>query len=1060
MQNAPSAGFRLSPQQARLWAAEHNGGSFFSECVLHFTGRFDPEAFRAALSRAIERHEILRTTFVRQPGMKLPLQVISEQSDLKWHDLQSAARLPADGEGLQAGGVRLGPDHYTVHLRAPALCLDTASMGALGVECCVAMGAVPPPEGVPDEPLQYADFAEWQHQTHEADDEEARAAKTYWAQPALRAPAPVLLPGQLPNPSAGAFDPKGVGIGVQAGVWQRVFSLARQWQISEEAILLACWQSLLARLLGQTEVVVRCMFDGRTQEAVKGALGLYAQALPVTADIEGRSSRDLVRAAAQSLEEAGRRQEYYAVDDAHEVAAAAALPAFEFLRSSTVHFPDGTTCRVVRAACHVAPFAIKLSCLWRDDDFVLQLFYDPRCLPKADAERIAGYFARLLAGVTENPHALPDTIDILDTDERQHLLAGLEPIAAAYLQDKSIHQLFEEQATRTPQAPALAFSGQRWTYAELNSRTNQIAHLLRRHGVSRNVPVGLFLERSAESILGLLGILKAGGAYVPLLAGMPLERLALQLSQTAAPVLITAAKHLAEVPAEYRGKVVCLDRDAPELDSQPATNPEPINISDDLVYVIFTSGSTGTPKGVAVRHRNLVNYTTFIQKLLGVENGGGTGLHFATVSTLAADLGNTCVFPSLVSGGCLHVIAYETSLSGTAFGQYAAENPIDVLKITPSHLRALLAEPGGSAVLPRRHLVLGGEASSWELIQQVRSSASCAIINHYGPTETTVGALTYRVPAERAATATVPIGRPIANTRVYILDAHGLPVPFGVPGELCIGGAGVAQGYLGQPEQTVCHFVPDPFIGDPNARMYRTGDRARYTATGDIEFLGRVDRQVKIHGFRVEPGEIEAVLQRHPAVRQAVVVARKEDSGVRLCAYFVPASETGSPGSDALREYLGSRLPDYMIPAAFVALKVLPLTANGKIDTRALPDPEHAGVGRTRPLVPPRNAVEEEVAAIWKEVLGVEAIGVEDNFFELGGHSLLATRVLARVQNAFQVRIPLRAIFHTPTVAGLASEVEKLRQPAEEDEMNALLSRLQGLSEEEIQSILAETPQP
>jgi amino acid adenylation domain-containing protein len=1068
MQNTTSPGFRPSPQQMRLWAAQQDGTEFFSECVLRFAGKFDADSFRAALSRAAARHEALRTAFARQPGMKFPLQVIHENGDPQWRDLgtdassgalaalHTAVRGQPEGARLQAGVVRMGDDLHVVLLRAPTLCLDAKSLQALAAECCTFAGATPPPEVVPDEPLQYADFAEWQHQTHEADDEEARAGREHWAQPALREPAVGRLLGQLPTPASGAFTPESVVVSLAPEVQQQVAALAGQWETSEEAILLACWQALLARLLGQSEVVLRCVFDGRTQEAVQGALGLYAQVLPIAADAEGHSFSSLVRQSAASLAAAGKQQEHYTADEAREATVVATLPAFEFVHWPTIQFPDGTTASLVQLVAHVAPFVVKLACVRRDDDLLTDLFYDPRGLSRSDAQRMARYYARLLTGAVAAPQAHPDTIDLLDDAERQRLLVTLNQTDADYRRTKCIHELFAEQVARTPQATALACGGRKWSYAETDARSNQIAHLLRRYGVTRNVAVGLYLERSGEAILGLLGSIQAGGAYLPLMVGTPAERLAFQLSQASAPVLLTEQKLLADVPEAYRGKVLCLDRDSGQINVQPTTPPEPVNTSEDLVYIIYTSGSTGSPKGVAVRHCNLVNYTTFLCRRLGVHDGQGSGLHFATVSTLAADLGNTCVFPSLVSGGCLHVIPYEMSLSGTAFGQYAAERPIDVLKITPSHLRSLLADAGGASVLPRRHLVLGGEASSWELIQQVRAAARCAILNHYGPTETTVGALTYGISDRPMASETVPIGRPIANTRVYVLDRAGKPVPFGAPGELCIGGAGVAQGYVSNPEQTAAHFVADPFHGDPGARMYKTGDRVRYTGDGDIEFLGRVDRQVKVHGFRVELGEIETVLQHHPSVRQAVVVARQDKAGAtQLCAYVVPAAQT-APAADALREHLATRLPEYMVPAAFVALKGLPLTPNGKIDTRALPDPEQARAGRTRPLVPPRNAVEEQVAAIWKQVLDLEAVGVEDDFFELGGHSLLATKVLARVQSAFQVRVPLRTIFHTPTVAGLAAEVEKQRKAAEEEQMSALLSRLQGLSEAELQEALAE----
>jgi amino acid adenylation domain-containing protein len=1066
MQNMTSAGFRPSPQQMRLWAAQQDGTTFFSECVLHFAGQFAPDALQAALSQAIARHEALRTSFARQPGMKFPLQVIGETGAPVWRDLGVSpsgdalamlrAAVCSTGEGgpatgVQGGVVQLAPGLHAVFLRAPTLCVDAASLRTLAAECCASLTGSS--EGDQNQPLQYADFAEWQHQTHEAED--ARAAREQWLRPALREPPLVRLLGQSPWPAPGPFAPQSVVVSTPPEVQQGIAALARQWQVSTEAVLLAAWQALLGRLLGQTEVVLRCLFDGRAHEQLQGAIGLYGQALPIAADLEGRSFADLVHQAAAALEEASRVQDHYTADPAREAVAAASLPAFEHVRWPKVRLANGALCSVVRLAAHVAPFLVKLSCLERDDELVAELFYDHRALSCADAGRIGVYFTRLLAHLVSSSDSPLESIDLLDEAERHQLLVTLNQTDAAYPKDQCIQQLFERQSARTPEAPALAFEGRKWSYAELNARANQIARLLRHRGVARNVAVGLYLERSAESVLGLLAVLKAGGAYLPLMVGMPPERLDHQLSRAAAPVLLTEEKLLGDLPESDRGKALCFDRDRAEIDRQAPDNLEPINDPEDLVYVIYTSGSTGSPKGVAVRHRNLVNYTTFLCQRLGVEQGRGAGLCFATVSTLAADLGNTCVFPALVSGACLHVIGYEMSLSGTALGRYAAGRGIDVLKITPSHLRSLLADPDGKHVLPRRHLVLGGEASSWQLVQQMRQAANCAILNHYGPTETTVGALTYPVPKGPAATETVPLGRPIANTKVYVLDAHRRPVPFGVPGELFIGGAGVAAGYVGQPGETAAHFVVDPFQDDASARMYKTGDRVRYVGNGDLEFLGRVDRQVKVHGFRVEPGEIEAVLQRHPSVRQAVVVARQDKAGApQLVAYVVLAGE-GASGTEGVREHLKQFLPEYMVPAALVSLKALPLTANGKVDTRALPAPEQAAAGRTRPFVAPRNDVEETLAAIWKEVLGVDLVGADDDFFDLGGHSLLATQVAVRVQTAFQVPIPLRTIFQCPTLASLAEAIVRHRDEALDADTRELLAQMQHLSENELQRLLA-----
>ncbi|HZP18252.1 MAG TPA: non-ribosomal peptide synthetase, partial [Terriglobales bacterium] len=456
----------------------------------------------------------------------------------------------------------------------------------------------------------------------------------------------------------------------------------------------------------------------------------------------------------------------------------------------------------------------------------------------------------------------------------------------------------------------------------------------------------------------------------------------------------------------------------------------------------------------AVRHFNLVNYSHFICRRLKLDQYPD-GLHFATVSTISADLGNTCIFPSLISGGCLHVIGYETAMSPALFAGYTSRHPFDVLKITPSHLATLLNTENPGSVLPGKHLVLGGEAARWDLVERVRQAGKCAVLNHYGPTEATVGCCTFS-PGENDVSqwepATVPIGRPIANDEIYILDQRLQPVPVGVAGELCVGGIGLAQGYLNQPQQTAERFIRNPFSGDPSARLYRTGDLARFLPDGNVEFLGRMDSQVKIRGFRVEPAEIESVLKRHSAVEQAAVVPYEDKAGEkRLAAYLVAR---GSPRQEDLRAFLLQQLPDYMVPSAFVMVAALPLTANGKLDLRALPPAEQQAPAHE--LVAPRNQQEEKLAKIWQEVLKLDRVGVTDNFFELGGHSLLATQVISRIRSSFRVQMSLQVFLQNPTVAGLAEQIAHCPAiESEEEEMARLLQELEGISDEEAERLLA-----
>ena len=526
----------------------------------------------------------------------------------------------------------------------------------------------------------------------------------------------------------------------------------------------------------------------------------------------------------------------------------------------------------------------------------------------------------------------------------------------------------------------------------------------------------------------------------------PVARLMLQLEESNASILITNGSGLAE-SLKFDGTIIDFERDHTLLLSEPKTNPPSVTTTENLVYVIYTSGSTGVPKGVAVKHQGLVNYVQFILRRLEVNEP----LHFGTVSTITADLGNTCIFPALVSGGCVHLISYDTSMEGDLFAAYLAKHPIDVLKIVPSHLNALLASKRKGVILPTKYLILGGEALSWNLVERIsQEQGSCKVINHYGPTETTVGSLTFDLDRDASYNSiTVPIGQPIANTQVYILDRHLNPTPTGVAGELCIGGAGVAAGYLNQPEETARRFLSDPYSQQPGMRLYRTGDLARYLADGNVEFLGRIDHQLKVRGFRVELGEIEAVLAMHHEVRQAVVIAEAGTSGSERLVAYVVASGIKPPTNEELRNFLSQHVPDYMIPSTFVFLKAMPLTPNGKIDRVALPAPDEARPDMQRLFVAPRTSLEKEMADIWAEFLKLNEVGVHDNFFELGGHSLLATQVVSRMRKALNCELPLRSLFESPTIAQLAEQIGSKATDAER-----LLAEIEKLSDEEVEALL------
>ncbi|HEX5602928.1 MAG TPA: amino acid adenylation domain-containing protein, partial [Pyrinomonadaceae bacterium] len=901
MDSSKREGFHLSPQQKSLWSfqqAEDSQYRAFS--VIRIDGPLQVRMLESAVNTVVERHEILRTTFHLAPGIKTPFQVISSAPQFSWQsiDLTNQEQKIAEyivherdqpfdyfhGPLLRVTLIKRSDDRHLLLLVLPALCADSATLENFISELSRAYAATLNE----DEPFQYADYAEWQRELLDATDEQAVTGKDYWRK--QRAGASPVLPTQRRIVKPQEFVPGSFPFDLEL---EKIEALAREQETSVATFLFAAWQAFVWRLAGamDSEFSLFNLSSGRTVEDLANAMGLYAKYLPIVRRCEDEPFVSHLRNVHTALAEASEWQEYLDPSTLRDSV------GFDFEDRQTRYDAADLSFTEIDQHVWLIPFKLKLSSERSGATLFAALYYDTQVFDRATVKVLAGYFQRLVSNVLQHPERRLSEIEMMDADELLRSLPHGAEIAPDSI-NKTVHELFEAQAARTPAAPALVSGDQELTYEELNTRANQLAHLLRRRGVGPDVRVGLCMERSAELILGLLGILKAGGAYVPLNPDHPQERLEMQLRESQSLLLVTNGGPKLDF------ETIDLERDHTMSAAEPIDNPQTITTADNLVYVIYTSGSTGVPKGVAVRHRNLVNYTQAILQLLEVDRP----LAFATVSTISADLGNTCIFPSLVSGGCLHLLSYEVAMEGDQLRDYFARRPIDVLKIVPSHLSGLLATQTDGGILPAKYLILGGEALSWDLVRQISHlDHSCRIINHYGPTETTVGSLTFAVDDENDAggySATVPIGRPLANTLCYILDRWQRPVVPGVVGELYIGGAGVAAGYLNQPAETATRFVQDPL--EHGARMYRTGDLARYLIDGNIEFLGRADHQVKVRGHRVELGEIEAVLAAHPGVRQAIVTARRDESeDVRIVAYIVGASMP----HDELRVSLRKKLP-------------------------------------------------------------------------------------------------------------------------------------------------------
>jgi len=1066
--------FRLSPQQTRLWLLQQRGTAFRGQCAVLVEGPLDFEALKGALLRVVERYEIFRTTFQRSPGLKVATQVIADAAPPAWQTADMSGSGPERQRELveeffeEEGGrgfdfergpllrpslLKLAPERHVLIVGLPALCADATTLQNLVAEVAsfyVSGGAAPAPS---DEPLQYADFSAWQHELLEG--AEAAAGKEFWQRQDPSTFSALTLPFESSPFDDSEFEPGRLAVELGGESLAALLSAAGRQEVRPADYLLACWQTLLWRVTEQPEIVVGHSCDGRKYEEVGRAMGLFARWLPVRCRFEaGYRFAEILEQVCGEMRAADEWQEYFtweqkAGGNGRELAY---FPAgFEYERWPEPLAADGLRLTHLRREVCFERYRVKLRAVESEGGLRLEFHYDAGQVRRESVAHLAGQLTTLIESAARDPRTPVGELEILSPEERGLVLDRFNETRRDYPRGLCVQELFERQAGRTPEAAAVAYEGGRLSYAELNERANLLAHFLRERGVGPDVPVAICAERSLEMVVGMLGVLKAGGAYVPIEPAQPRERLGHILSDVGSPLLLTQQRLLQGLP-EHGGSNVCLDADWGEIARGPRDNPRPLAAEANLAYVIFTSGSTGRPKGVCVEHRQLVNYVYAAAERLDLRSPGNC----ATVSTFAADLGHTMIFPALSFGGCLHVISQERASDPEALADYFGRNEVDCLKIVPSHLDALLNYTAPERLLPRRRLVLGGESSRWELLEKVRRlRPECEVFNHYGPTETTVGVVAHRLEGgERAErTPTVPLGRPVGNARVYLLDAGLRPVLVGASGELHIAGAGVARGYLGQPALTAERFIPDPYGGEPGARMYKSGDLARYRPDGQIEFLGRADNQIKFHGHRVELNEIRAALNRHPLVRDSVVTLCQDGQGrANIVAYYVSRQEVEVA---SLREFLLGSIIEETLPNLFVHLKKLPLTLNGKINYRALPSLEEARRRVKRTFVEPRTETERTVAAVCAGVLGLERVGVEDNFFELGGHSLLATRVITLLREEFQVELPLRTLFEEPTVAGLALAITRAQLEQEDaEEVARMVDEVRLMSGPQLQEAL------
>nr|AQW44894.1 non-ribosomal peptide synthetase [Corallococcus coralloides] len=1035
----------LSTGQERLWFLDRllpGTPQYNVHLGLRVRGALDVPMLRRSLDEVARRHEVLRTSFPEVDGR--PRQVIAspdsgaglsivELPGLSEQERETEllrrsdelSRQPFDlsrGPLLRVTLLVLGPDDFGLFFTQHHIITDGWSLGVFVREfsALYAAHARGLPSPLPPVSMQFADAA-LREQAWLRGDAAARE-RAYWKE--KLAGLPQL---QLPVDRAAALQTYRGAIlpfHLSAALSEELKELARREGCSLFMVLFAALAALLHRYSGQVDFGLGTVVANRGT-VPPDLIGFVANTLALRCDLSGDPTFTEWLARARTLVLEGMDHQELPFSEVVQAAGAPRDGGFnplvracftlENIPAPSLDLP-GTKWSFLRGAPDgsvegTAKFDLALIMATAESGLAGMLEYSTELFDAATVARMVGHFQRVLEAIVARPAERLARLPLLTGEERHQLLVGWNDTALP-VPPVTLHELVEAQAERTPEAEALVSGQRRFTYAELNRRANQLAHYLRRLGVGPEVRVGICVERTEDVVIGLLGILKAGGAYVPLDPAYPKERLALILEDAQVPVLLTQQRLLPDLPA-HSARLLCLDSDGPVLDAERGENPSRTVGPENLAYLIYTSGSTGRPKGVMIEHRNAAAFLVWATSVFSREQLAGT----LASTSMCFDLSVFEMFAPLCCGG--KVIVAKNALE---LPELPAAREVTLLNTVPSAMSALLR---AGAVPPSITTVnLAGEALAAALVERIYQTGHVRdVFNLYGPSETT----TYSTYTRVGRGEHVLIGRPVGNTQVYVLDANLEPVPVGVPGEVYIGGIGVARGYLDRPDLTAERFVRCPFGTGPGARMYRTGDLARWLADGQLDYLGRMDHQVKLRGFRIELGEIGEVLARHPDVREGVVVVR-DDMGEekQLVAYVVARGEKAPDPAD-LRNHLKARLPEHMVPRFFVNLDALPLTPNGKVDRKALPAPEGARAGAKKAHVAPRTPDEETLATLWREVLRVEQVGVHDNFFDLGGSSLSLYQVLTRMRSAFSIELSLRELLQAQTLADLAKTVDAAR---------------------------------
>jgi amino acid adenylation domain-containing protein/FkbH-like protein len=1034
----------LSFAQQRLWfldQLEPNTPLYNIASVARIKGRIDIQALQQSLRRIVARHETLRARFTCPD--EDPLQVVDVDPRFRFEFVDLSGESDSESEAraqslikaelnwrfnlsvdhpLRVTLVRVRTEEYRLVVIVHHIVADEWSLRVFFHELATFYRACVSgiPASLPELPIQYSDYARWQRQRLQGDVLQDQLG--YWKAQLQGYPVVTELPTDHPRGPGPTFRGRTASRTLDCLLAERLAELAKQRDSTLFMMLLAAFNVLVHRYTQQEDLIICSPFAGRSQVETEGLIGFFANTVPLRCRLTGKSTFEQVLAAVrESTLGAMANQEVPLERLVAELQPERTLNHLAFTKLmfsfqtgiEPTELP-GTRLEFLEVEPELAKFELTMVLRQSGHGLVISIDYNRDLFEAETISRLLGHLETMLEAIATNPTQLVCKLPLLTAPERHQLLVEWNQTTRSYPRERCIHELFEAQVERAPHATAISWGQQKMSYGELNSRANQLARFLKKFRISPDTPVGLCADRSLETVVGMLAILKAGGAYVPLDAAYPRERLAFMLEDVGAGVVLTQQRLLEGVP-QNGAKVICLDADwelvAREQRENVVSGVKPHN----LAYVMYTSGSTGQPKGVSIPHR-AVTRLVVSNEFIWLDPSE----RIAQVSNISFDAATFEIWGALLNGGRVVGITRDVALSPKDFAAELRGQGITSMFLTAALFNQLASEaPGAFGSL--RTVIAGGEALDPKWVRAVlKNQPPQRLLNGYGPTENTTFTCCHSICDLGAEALNVPIGRPISNKTVFILDPHFNPVPIGIPGELYTGGDGLACGYWNRPELTSQKFVPNPFDADESSHLYRTGDLARFLPDGTIEFLGRMDSQVKIRGFRIELGEIENALSLHPAVRECVVTVWGTTSAEkRLVAYIVAREQT--PNASDLRAFLAEKLPDHMIPSAFVQVNALPLTPNGKVDRKALPPPDQSRPKLDRQFIAPRDETEWQLAQIWESVLAVSPIGVQDKFFDLGGHSMLAVRVIAQIEKCFGRKLRLATLFQAPTIERLAA---------------------------------------